>query len=48
MYICAYIINEVEWDPKKAINNLMKHGIHFSDVEEMFFDERAITEYEDW
>ena len=32
-----------EWDPKKAKQNLRKHGIAFSDEVSVFFDDAAIT-----
>ena len=32
-----------EWDPKKAKQNLRKHGIAFSDAVSVFFDDVAIT-----
>ena len=33
----------VNWDPYKARSNYKKHGIHFSDVEPLFYDPYAIT-----
>lgn len=33
---------KLTWDTKKAIKNLKKHGVRFSDVEPIFEDERAI------
>ena len=33
----------VEWDPDKAVSNLRKHGIRFSDVETAFFDDHAVS-----
>ena len=32
-----------EWDPKKAKQNLRKHGIAFSDAASVFFDDSANT-----
>ena len=32
-----------EWDPRKAKQNLRKHGIAFSDAVSVFFDDSAIT-----
>lgn len=34
---------EFQWDPKKAVANLRKHGVDFADAVAVFFDERAIT-----
>ena len=44
MYKCAYDrIHGYEWDPRKAKQNLRKHGIAFSDAVSVFFDDSAIT-----
>jgi len=44
MYYCTYNIKmEIEWDSKKAISNLKKHGIDFADAVSVLDDERAIT-----
>lgn len=32
-----------EWDRKKALVNLGKHGVDFADATEVFYDERALT-----
>lgn len=42
-----------QWDPKKAVSNLEKHGVDFSDAVTVFEDLNAITiedpdEYEAW
>jgi len=34
---------EFEWDSKKAISNLKKHGVDFADAVIVLEDERAIT-----
>jgi len=34
---------EIEWDRKKALSNLQKHGIDFADAVSVLEDERAIT-----
>ena len=34
---------EIEWDPAKAVSNIKKHGIHFSDVEPAFYDMHALS-----
>jgi uncharacterized DUF497 family protein len=34
---------EFEWDPKKAEQNLRKHGLEFVDAVIVFDDDRAIT-----
>jgi len=39
---------EIEWDSKKAISNLKKHGVDFSDAVTVLEDERAITITEDY
>ena len=33
----------MEWDLRKARENEKKHGIQFSDLEQVFYDPRAIT-----
>ena len=33
----------VEWDPEKAISNLRKHGVRFSDAEAALFDPDALS-----
>ncbi|MGB6338187.1 MAG: BrnT family toxin [Candidatus Aminicenantaceae bacterium] len=39
---------EIEWDSKKAISNLKKHGVDFADAVTVLVDERAITISEDY
>ena len=34
---------EIEWDPAKARSNRKKHGVSFSDVEPVFYDEVALS-----
>ncbi|MGH7905173.1 MAG: BrnT family toxin [Candidatus Binataceae bacterium] len=34
---------DFEWDPKKAEQNLRKHGVEFVDAVIVFDDDRAIT-----
>lgn len=34
---------EFEWDVKKALSNVKKHGIDFADAVSVLEDERAIT-----
>jgi uncharacterized DUF497 family protein len=44
--ICTYvhiIFMKYKWDPKKAGQNLLKHGVHFSELEPVFEDERALS-----
>jgi len=44
MYYCTYIIYmDYQWDPKKAKNNLEKHGVAFADAISVFCDEFALT-----
>lgn len=31
----------IEWDPKKAAQNLRKHGVSFDDAQTVFSDDRA-------
>ena len=39
---------EIEWDSKKYISNLEKHGVDFADAVIVLEDERAITISEDY
>ena len=39
---------EIEWNSKKAISNIKKHGVHFADAVTVLEDERAITISEDY
>ncbi|MGB2765270.1 MAG: BrnT family toxin [Candidatus Aminicenantaceae bacterium] len=49
MYRCTYnIIMLFEWDSKKAISNLKKHGVDFADAVTVLEDERAITILDDY
>lgn len=49
MYICAYDTQvEFEWDCKKAISNLKKHGVDFADAVSVFEDAKAITVSDDY
>ena len=49
MYRYAYNNKvEIEWDSKKAISNLKKHGVDFADAVIVLEDERAITISEDY
>ena len=42
MYRCTYNKEvEIEWDSKKAISNLKKHGVSFEEASTVFFDENA-------
>lgn len=34
---------EVEWDPHKAVINLQKHGVKFSDAEAVLYDPNALS-----
>lgn len=34
---------KVEWDPNKAVTNLQKHGVRFSDAEAVLFDPNALS-----
>ena len=33
----------MDFDPKKALANLHKHGVAFSEVEPVFYDDFALT-----
>jgi len=49
MYRYAYNNKvEIEWDSKKAISNLKKHGVDFADAVIVLEDERVITISEDY
>lgn len=37
------LLNDAEWDPKKAAANLAKHGVDFADAITVLHDEQAIT-----
>ena len=39
---------EIEWDRKKSLSNLKKHGVNFADAVTVLEDERAITISEDY
>lgn len=39
---------DIEWDGKKAVTNLKKHGIDFADSVTVLEDERAITISEEY
>ena len=39
---------EIEWDRKKAVSNLKKHGVDFADAVTVLEDERAITISEEY
>ena len=36
-------MDEIEWDPQKAAQNLRKHGVDFADAAEALEDEWALT-----
>jgi hypothetical protein len=38
---------EFEWDRRKALTNLRKHGIDFADAATVFYDDNAITMIDD-
>lgn len=37
----------IEWDPAKARSNMTKHGVSFSDVEPVFYDDYALAMRDD-
>ena len=38
---------QLEWDSKKAVVNLKKHGISFEEARSIFYDEFAVQFYND-
>ena len=34
---------EIEWDSRKAVANLRKHGVDFADAGTVLYDEQAVT-----
>ena len=34
---------EFEWDPRKAANNIRKHGVRFAEAATVFEDDAALT-----
>jgi len=49
MYICTYNLKmEFEWNSRKAVSNLKKHGVDFADAVTVLEDERAITIPDDY
>ena len=47
MHSCAYTIAMVEWDPRKAVANVAKHGVDFADAATVLQDELAVTVADD-
>lgn len=44
MHACTYPWPvDLEWDPKQAATNLLKHGIDFADAATVLHDDHAIT-----
>lgn len=35
--------DDAEWDPRKAVANLKKHGVDFADAATVLYDEQAVT-----
>jgi uncharacterized DUF497 family protein len=35
-----------EWDPRKAVRNLRKHGVSFGEAATVFSDDMSITNYD--
>ena len=35
-----------EWDPKKSLSNVRKHGVTFEEAKSVFFDEFAVQFYD--
>ena len=35
-----------EWDDKKAVENLTKHGVSFGEATEVFYDPNALEDYD--
>jgi uncharacterized DUF497 family protein len=38
---------EFEWDPRKAVANLKKHGVSFDEAAQAFSDEDGVEFYDD-
>ena len=38
---------ECEWDRRKALANLRKHGVHFADAAMVLYDDSALTVIDD-
>lgn len=44
MHARAYnVYVDYDWDPKKAVSNLRKHGVDFADAATVFEDDAALT-----
>ncbi len=41
--MCILQAVEFEWDFRKAVANLRKHGVDFADAATVLYDDRAIT-----
>ncbi|MEY3810860.1 MAG: hypothetical protein RL221_1247 [Pseudomonadota bacterium] len=41
MYTVHMTLLRFEWEPRKALANLKKHGISFEDAKSVFYDENA-------
>lgn len=37
------VMDDAEWEPRKAAANLKKHGVDFADAATVLHDEQAIT-----
>ena len=35
-----------EWDDRKAVENIAKHGVSFGEATEVFYDPNAIEDYD--
>jgi uncharacterized DUF497 family protein len=35
-----------EWDDRKAVENLSKHGVSFGEATEVFYDPNALEDYD--
>jgi hypothetical protein len=41
------VVYDLEWDPKKAKTNLLKHRVAFEEAATVFLDPRALSVYDD-
>jgi hypothetical protein len=43
VHLYIYYMTEFEWDERKALSNLRKHGVDFADAVSALEDELAMT-----
>ena len=47
MHTLGQVVDDAEWDSRKAAANLKKHGVDFADAATVLHDEQAITVRDD-